>query len=1048
MSVEIRDLDNVLRDWEWVQATYGNVEHIVHPAEDAWRLVKLQEVEGNPNYTVYLENEDGSPAGNVEVARWWPDPSLPPLPPELATYKTIGHHAPTKTEGWIDFGGGGGDFYDPSHQEGANWFWTVTPSDAITKIGFLILTPYRHLDPTFRYNGDSPPPPPPPPPPPAAWPWPGPGITIPSYVSGRKVTNRGVHLHPNGLHNYWMQDADYWVGLMQSMYISWCLAITESDNFLISGAAQALLDGGIIPIVRIKMQFPRPFTHMELVEDLVSLYDQYDAPCIIQWGNEPLDPREWVNGNVPPDAWDVWTDNWNASARIITNLGAIAGFPDGPCFDINPFPYTDPVADLWANGQAVYLGHFYGKGRPTDYPYDMISRYGYQWTQGQYDEALDDFAGDPNWQDISLDSMNTERANHMAPGDTAFKDDTCWRGWELVARRSFTHFGFVVPIAMTEGGIVPRDRAGTGPDTDLRYPLTTPRKVGDWTLDMYNVPSPLFAICPWLLADGDMAGGDVGWPFDSWVGWAYSDMYGREKPVVQTLQENEPPGWDDDPPPPPPPPLPDRAKTFYLCEYQDQIGLEELQAIWDAGYRGVHIRASSGKDKFGNVVLHKDVLFEQHWANAGEIGFLRSAWHYVVQDLWGQAKFFKGVVGSREPEMGIYADLEEANLTAEKANGFLLAADRNFGMTCNVYSSIAWLNSRNIPDWQGDGRLLWLAFWSDANDPQLPDCYDDWEFWQYKCGEFTPFPERVCVDWFNGTTEELLNKYTPEPPPPPPSGPKLAWQFQMIPGEIAALVNSEYVKVIDPGTSDPFPNSKTIVRMFMPDAESNALIWRGAAGAEDWFRKMYTKFEARSWAWAFEGPNEPQPMHDYGFVSALNLFTIRLAELMRDANWRLVGMNLSVGWPFLEYFGNPNPTVRVLGPAIEALYDGGHILGLHEYSAPAMWDGEGAYCLRYRNTVDELRISGYNKIPKIIIGECGIDGGVLSPPQWGKGWKTFCHGNHACYQEQLAWYDNKLREDNEVLAATIFVSGPFADWLDFDFDLEHSRWLNGYIAGS
>ena len=91
---------------------------------------------------------------------------------------------------------------------------------------------------------------------------------------------------------------------------------------------------------------------------------------------------------------------------------------------------------------------------------------------------------------------------------------------------------------MTEGGWVPRDRPGTGPNTDIRMPHTTPKMVAKKTLQMFDTPSPFFAICPWLLADEDMGGS--GWPFDAWHGWAYSEKYGRKKPVITTLQETPP----------------------------------------------------------------------------------------------------------------------------------------------------------------------------------------------------------------------------------------------------------------------------------------------------------------------------------------------------------------------------------------------------------------------------------------------------------------------------------------------------------------------------
>ena len=57
---------------------------------------------------------------------------------------------------------------------------------------------------------------------------------------------------------------------------------------------------------------------------------------------------------------------------------------------------------------------------------------------------------------------------------------------------------------------------------------------------MFEAESPYFALCPWLLADEDM--GSTGWPFDAWHGWAYEDKYGRQKPVIQILQQTAPNG--------------------------------------------------------------------------------------------------------------------------------------------------------------------------------------------------------------------------------------------------------------------------------------------------------------------------------------------------------------------------------------------------------------------------------------------------------------------------------------------------------------------------
>lgn len=376
-------------------------------------------------------------------------------------------------------------------------------------------------------------------------------MDIPRVVSGRRVTPRGVHLHPGGHHNEWLEQADYWIGLMVEMGVSWVTAIAASDNFRVSGAAEALLAAGIIPIVRFLYQFPDPWPHGSEVKELTKLYDRYGAPLIVQFANEPFDLREWKmdrrrRSKMPKDrdeAWQIIANRWNEAAKQIVDNGGIAGFPDGPCYDRNPFLVIGDPDGLWEQGKAVYLGHFYGKGRPVDYPYDPVSQSGLALTEEEYRAALDDFADDPNWRDVPLDLINAARKRLAKQGKTAIEDDTCWRGFEKVGYWSEQAFGFRAPMAMTEGGWAPRDRAGSGTDVDIRWPFTTPKAVARLTLIMEEenrrLGYPLFAHTPWLLADREMGGAD-GWPYEAWVGWAFSEKYGREKPVVAALK-NAPP---------------------------------------------------------------------------------------------------------------------------------------------------------------------------------------------------------------------------------------------------------------------------------------------------------------------------------------------------------------------------------------------------------------------------------------------------------------------------------------------------------------------------
>ncbi|GAG05333.1 unnamed protein product, partial [marine sediment metagenome] len=129
-------------------------------------------------------------------------------------------------------------------------------------------------------------------------------MIVPESVSGRPVTGRGVHLHPTGHHRAWLENADHWVSLIQSMNMSWALTLSDSDGAVIGhdsvggrSAVQVLLDGGIIPVIRfLPSDLPRHFTHMAHVETFVEQCEPYGVPAIVQWPNEPGDPREWNHG--------------------------------------------------------------------------------------------------------------------------------------------------------------------------------------------------------------------------------------------------------------------------------------------------------------------------------------------------------------------------------------------------------------------------------------------------------------------------------------------------------------------------------------------------------------------------------------------------------------------------------------------------------------------------------------------------------------------------------------------------------------------------------
>ena len=230
-----------------------------------------------------------------------------------------------------------------------------------------------------------------------------------------------------------------------------------------------------------------------------------------------------------------------------------------------------------------------------------------------------------------------------------------------------------------------------------------------------------------------------------------------------TFQINEPEAmpladWiaTDEPPPPPPPPPPERARGIDVSQWQLDI---DWQAVADSGVEFVFMRATVG--------LRVDPYFTQNWQGAGDAGLLRGVYHYLEPDTTGQAAHFVGTVGDRVPELGYWGDLEASALTADKCKAFLEAADRNiieqvgrgWMSTCNVYTAKGFFDRFGTPDWV-EGRKLWVAHWTDADEPTLPAAWDEWEFWQTTSDGSVPGIEgRVDLDVYNGTSAELEAEY-------------------------------------------------------------------------------------------------------------------------------------------------------------------------------------------------------------------------------------------------------------------------------------------------
>lgn len=235
-----------------------------------------------------------------------------------------------------------------------------------------------------------------------------------------------------------------------------------------------------------------------------------------------------------------------------------------------------------------------------------------------------------------------------------------------------------------------------------------------------------------------------------------------------------------------------------------------------------------------------------------------------------------------------------------------------------------------------------------------------------------------------------------------------------------------WIKYVHPPAHDPHPDLRTIARVYIPDGETNAMIMRREAGAEEWWRAVGATMRARPWVHAWELPNEPV-VGTREQCQALAAFTVRAVQLMRDAGLRCVTGQFARGTPELAAANPAECYLRELAPVFAL----GDYLGLHQYGPYPMWQDAPWHALRHRQLLAELRTSGI-RCPPILVTEGGID----HPGGWR--WYT----TESEYWAQLHWCDQEYSRDPEVLAWFPFTIGATPDWSAFEI----SEWLARHMA--
>ncbi len=153
-------------------------------------------------------------------------------------------------------------------------------------------------------------------------------------------------------------------------------------------------------------------------------------------------------------------------------------------------------------------------------------------------------------------------------------------------------------------------------------------------------------------------------------------------------------------------------------------------------------------------------------------------------------------------------------------------------------------------------------------------------------------------------------------------------------------------------------------------------------------------------------------------LSRLAELEMALIDIFASRGLRYLAGNFPVTWPQAK-------ELKLYSAVLNRLVEKNGWLDLHNYGAPTM-SGRTDLTLHHRTLKQVADANGW-RWPQVIIGECGIDGGVLDGQL--RGFRAFPQTD---YVAELRWFLAELEKDGYVEAACVFGTGMNGDWETFD----------------
>jgi hypothetical protein len=275
--------------------------------------------------------------------------------------------------------------------------------------------------------------------------------------------------------------------------------------------------------------------------------------------------------------------------------------------------------------------------------------------------------------------------------------------------------------------------------------------------------------------------------------------------------------------------------------------------------------------------------------------------------------------------------------------------------------------------------------------------------------------------------------------------------FQRVPDWANGVLRdwrSGWVKVVNPAPMLAFPDVPRLLVRFHTDARDAEYLRDGREGGKRFVADMADQWLSIPGASAFELANEPDCNTGQGLAN-LREYTIGAIEEAERRGIKLCILNLSEGNPHddgVSQAGGSDAEARAverwkweqLAEAVKLAARGGHYLGLHAYWRPGVEGPSGRYHAlgRRRWDIETLLSMGVPASLKVLVNECGIDGGIAGgPPE--KGWRDL--SNADAYRAEIAEAEAFARMVPQIQMVAYFTAGYEKPWGGYDIDEPFAR---------